>query len=126
LPKILLRLRGRLALFQLVSWKHAIQMKTGFSVMRFTIEKMEDGTSMQKVLQLGDFPSVETAFSTARSEALRELGEACRAESFFMPSVRKIQLKDTEWGYELKREHQIVARYWVHDCQPAEINGISG
>ncbi|HET7536991.1 MAG TPA: hypothetical protein VFJ90_11085 [Candidatus Didemnitutus sp.] len=101
-------------------------MKTGFSVMRFTIERMEDGTCMQKVLQLGDFPNIETAFNTARTEALRELNEACRAESIHVPAVRKIQLRDTEWGYELKREHQIVARYWVHDGQPAELNGING
>lgn len=101
-------------------------MKTGYSVMRFTIEKMADGTCMQKVQQLGDFPNIETAFSTARNEAIRELNEACRAEPVVMPSIRRIQLKDTEWGYELKREHQIVARYWVHDGQPAEINGING
>lgn len=101
-------------------------MKSGYSVMRFTIEKMADGTCMQKVLQLGDFPNIETAFNTARNEAIRELNEACRSEVTVGPSVRKVQLKDTEWGYELKREHQIVARYWVHDGQPAEINGITG
>ncbi len=122
---MLLRQGWALAFFQLAKREQTIQMKTGFSVMRFTIEKMEDGTCMQKVLQLGEFPSIETAFNTARNEALRELNEACRAETAQMPSVRKIQMRDTEWGYELKREHQIVARYWVHDGQPAEIGGLS-
>jgi hypothetical protein len=121
-----LRHRSALASFKREDWQQAIHMKTGFSVMRFTIEKMEDGTCMQKVLQLGDFPSIETAFNTARKEAIRELNEAFRAEPLLMPSVRRIKLNDTEWGYELKRDHQIVARYWVHDGQPAENNGISG
>ena len=38
--------------------------------------------------------------------------------------MKKIQIRDTEWGYELKREHFVVTRYWVHDARPADIPGL--
>ncbi|MDQ5980781.1 MAG: hypothetical protein QG602_3759, partial [Verrucomicrobiota bacterium] len=29
-----------------------------------------------------------------------------------------------EWGYELKKDHQVVSRFWVHDSTPAAIPGV--
>ena len=54
----------------------------------------------------------------ARMEALREWFEVCEQDAITTPVVEKIQIRDTEWGYELKREHLVVTRYWVHDASP--------
>ena len=37
--------------------------------------------------------------------------------------IVEIKIKDTEWGYELKRDHQVLSRFWVHDNAPAVISG---
>jgi hypothetical protein len=99
-------------------------MKTGFSVLRFGLQRAQDGTCSQNVQQCGEFQSVETAFSTARHEAIREWQEACKTQAEKAPTIRKIEIKDTEWGYDLKHDHLVVARFWVHDGQPAEIPGL--
>lgn len=99
-------------------------MKDGYSVMRFSLQRRADGTLTQDVQRCGDFQSVETAMNTARMEALREWYEVCEQEATTTPVVKKIQIRDTEWGYELKREHLVVTRYWVHDASPADIPGL--
>jgi hypothetical protein len=99
-------------------------MKTGFSVLRFGLQRLEDGSCTQNVQQCGEFESVERAFSTARQEAIREWQEACETQAVKTPKIRKIEIKDTEWGYDLKHDHLVVTRFWVHDGRPAEIAGM--
>jgi len=99
-------------------------MKTGFSVLRFGLQRTEDGACTQNVQRCGEFESVERAFLLARQEAIREWQEACRTQAQTMPKIRKIEIKDTEFGYDLKHDHLVVARFWVHDGQPAEIAGL--
>ena len=98
-------------------------MKTEFSVLRFGLQRAADGTCTQNVQQCGAFHSVESAFSTARQEAVREWQEACKMQAVTTPKIRKIEIKDTEFGYDLKHDHLVVARFWVHDCSPAELPG---
>jgi len=95
-------------------------------VLRFGLQRAADGTCTQQVSQCGSFKSVETAFSTARLEALREWQEACNNNALDSASakVRKIEIRDTEWGYDLKEDHLTVARFWVHDGKPADIPGL--
>ena len=87
------------------------------------MQEAEDGKLTQQVSRCGEFTSVESAFETARAEALREWHEALNAPDE-QGQVREIRLKDTEWGYELKRDHLVVTRFWVHDGHPAEIAGM--
>lgn len=98
-------------------------MNSGFSVFRFGLEKDPEGKLTQRVRNCGKFPTVETAFATARAAALKEW-----EETLTMPDgdvrVKEVRLSDTEWGYDLKRDHLVVARFWVHDCQPEEIPGL--
>jgi hypothetical protein len=37
--------------------------------------------------------------------------------------VVEIKIKDPEWGYELKKDHQVVSRFWVHDSTSAPLTG---
>ena len=97
--------------------------KPGFSVLRFALQEAEDGKLTQQVSRCGEFTNVESAFETARAEALREW-QASLNSTDPQGHIREIRLKDTEWGYELKRDHLVVTRFWVHDGQPAEISGI--
>jgi|SRR5688572_20952377 hypothetical protein len=100
-------------------------MKPGFSVLRFSLKQAADGRLTQEVRRCGDFEDVEQAFDTARMEVLREWQEAVsQPELSKRPGrVIEIKIKDTEWGYELKRDHQVVSRFWVHDSTPAAITG---
>lgn len=101
-------------------------MKPGFSVLRFSLTQTTDGRLTQEVRRCGEFTDVESAFDTARMEALREWQEAVNQPELGDHSGRvvEIKIKDTEFGYELKRDHQVVSRFWVHDSTPAAIPGV--
>ncbi len=101
-------------------------MKSGYSVLRFVLRQNSDGKLMQEVRRCGEFADVEQAFDTARMEVLREWQEAVnQPELASQPGrVVEIKIKDTEWGYELKKDHQVVSRFWVHDNAPAAITGL--
>jgi hypothetical protein len=104
---------------------HATSMKPGFSVLRFSLTQTSDGRLTQEVRRCGDFTDVESAFDTARMEALREWQEAVnQPEVSNRPGrIAEIKIKDTEFGYELKCNHKVVSRFWVHDSTPAAIPG---
>jgi hypothetical protein len=99
--------------------------KSGFSVLRFVLKQTSDGRLTQEVRRCGEFADVEAAFDTARMEALREWQEAVNQPELSTAPGRvvEIKIKDTEWGYELKKDHQVVSRFWVHDTAPAVIPG---
>lgn len=98
-------------------------MKPGYSVLRFSLQAIDGGKYTQHVSRCGEFVSIETAFDKAKAEAIREW-QAALDQGQETGKVREIRLNDTEWGYELKRDHLTVARYWVHDGQPSEIPGL--
>lgn len=86
-----------------------------FSVLRFTLKSDAAGQPTQKVEDHGVFASVESAFMAARLQALqawRALSDQRRATPG-PPS--KIELVDTEWGYDLRVDFLVVMRFWVHD-----------
>ncbi len=93
---------------------------TAFAVMQFTLQVGADGRPTQKTTQRGDFTSVEQAFSVARSLAELERGHLERTASM-AGMVRKIELLDTEWGYDLRQDWLVVTRFWVHDRAPASL-----
>ena len=100
-------------------------MKSGFSVLRFNLKRAPDGRLTQEVKRCGEFGDVEEAFDMARMEALREWQEAVNEPELSARPGRivEIKIKDTEWGYELKRDHHVLSRFWVHDNTPAIISG---
>ena len=100
-------------------------MKSAYSVLRFVLKQAPDGRLTQEVKRCGEFDDIEQAFDTARMEVLREWQEAVNDPGMSDRPGRlgEIKIKDTEWGYELKRDHQVVSRFWVHDHAPAAISG---
>jgi hypothetical protein len=86
-----------------------------FSVLRFSLLTDAAGRATQKVQDCGIFDSVESAFMAARLQGLqawRTISDERRATPG-PPS--KIELIDTEWGYDLRVNFLVVARFWVHD-----------
>ena len=99
-------------------------MLNKYSVLRFVLKQKPDGCYTQSVQRCGDFQSVELAFATARMEAVREWQESRDTVAGDGPQVRQVEIRDTEWGYELHRDHRVMVRYWVHDGQPAYLPGL--
>jgi hypothetical protein len=99
-------------------------MKDGYAVLRFGLLRGADGSCSQNIQQCGIFDSVESAFDTARLEVLREWQETHNNQDFSAPKKLKLEIRDTEWGYDLKQDHLTVARFWVHDGSPANIPGL--
>jgi hypothetical protein len=101
-------------------------MKPAYSVLRFVLKQAADGRLTQEVRRCGEFDDVEQAFDTARMEVLREWQEAVNSHDANEQRGRvvEVKIKDTEWGYELKRDHQVISRFWVHDHAPAAISGV--
>jgi hypothetical protein len=42
--------------------------------------------------------------------------ERLRAAGFAGTETRKVELIDTEWGYDIRRGWLTVTRLWVHDA----------
>ena len=86
-----------------------------FSVLRFDLKTDAAGLPTQDVKDCGMFASIESAFMAARLQALqawRALSDQRRATP---GPPTKISLIDTEWGYDLRVDFLVVARFWVHD-----------
>lgn len=86
-----------------------------FSVLRFDLKTDAAGKHSQDVKDCGMFTSIESAFMAARLQALqswRALSDQRRATP---GPPTKISLIDTEWGYDLRVDFLVVARFWVHD-----------
>lgn len=98
-------------------------MKSGYIVLRFVLKRAPDGRLTQEVSRCGEYRYVEQAFDSARMEVLRDWQEVVNQPGLGDRPGRIIEIKDTEWGYELKRDQQVLSRYWVHDNTPAVISG---
>jgi hypothetical protein len=94
-------------------------MKSGYSVLRFAHRRAPDGRVTQEVTRCGEGDDIEWAFDTARLEVLREWQETVNQTP--LAARIRIKIKDTEWGYDLQRGHEVLSRYWVHDNAPAVI-----
>lgn len=98
-------------------------MKSGFIVLRFMLQHAPDGRLTQTVSRCGEFSDVGQAFDLARLEVLREWHETVNRRGPRGQPDHHVQIIDTEWGYELRRNRQVLSRYWVHDNTPAVISG---
>lgn len=94
---------------------------TPFTVLRFTLAQNASGAPTQRRETIGGFLDPELAFAAARVrawQALRQLAVQMAAASAAGRPVLEIQ--DTEWGYDLRRDGQVVDRFWVHDARARE------
>jgi len=72
---------------------------------------------MQKSQTCGVYRSIEDAFTSARLLAVREwrrLRALASTGPEEAPPSTNWQVIDTEFGYDLKRDHLVVSRFWIH------------
>ena len=86
-----------------------------FTLIQFTLGLGADGRPLQHATACGSLASIEAAFASARRLAGQEV-ERLRAAGFAGTETRKVELIDTEWGYDIRRGWLTVTRLWVHDA----------
>lgn len=98
-----------------------------FTLFRFCLRPAATGGKRQSVRNLGEFAGVELAFDEARLRALAELrsGEWNDPAASAEDGESVTELFATEWGYDLKRGHHTLARFWVH-ARPMSFSPGSG
>ena len=87
-----------------------------YAVLHFTLVPSAEGKPMQKSQTCGVYRSIEDAFASARLLAVREW-RRLRALASTGPgdtTSTHWQVIDTEFGYDLKRDHLVVSRFWIH------------
>ena len=88
-----------------------------YSLLHFSLSPAEAGGFVQKTETCGVYQSIEEAFVAARLQAVRErqrLRAMAVAAAENMTPFINWQIVDTEFGYDLKRDHLVVSRFWVH------------
>lgn len=86
------------------------------SVFEFALVSVPQGTPRQSVKNVAEFESIEEAFATALSLARREAAILAHAIASG-PSAESeptVTILSTEWGYDVRHEHQTITRFWVH------------
>jgi hypothetical protein len=94
-----------------------------FSVLQFSIETTPDGRLTQRVSKVGRFRGIEAAFSAARRhawQAWRALADGKVAGRDPVAPGMEPEMRDTEWGYDLRVDAKTVARFWVHDARAGD------
>ena len=88
-----------------------------YSVFEFALTSLPNGAPRQSVLNVGEFDSIEDAFAAA---LVRARAEAVQLASVFaaLPGVESgeplVGIFATEWGYDIRHEHQTITRLWIH------------
>lgn len=95
---------------------------TPFTVLRFTLTHTEGGVLTQRRETVGGFVDPELAFTAARLRAGQALRQLAIEAGACPPEERPVlEINDTEWGYDLRRNGQIVDRFWVHDSHSKQV-----
>ncbi len=87
------------------------------SVFEFALVPVPAGSPRQSVKNLAEFESIEDAFATALAHARREAAHLAHQYASLASAESGepvLTLLSTEWGYDLRHEHQTVMRYWIH------------
>lgn len=88
-----------------------------YSVFEFALASLPNGTPRQSVQNVGEFDSIEEAFTAALARAR---AEAIQLASVFagLPGVESgeplVGIFATEWGYDIRHERQTITRLWIH------------
>ena len=90
-----------------------------YAVLHFTLVPSEEGKPRQRTHACGVYRSIEEAFTSARLLAVREWQRlralaATTAAGAEDKMTSHWQVIDTEFGYDLKRDHLVVSRFWIH------------
>jgi hypothetical protein len=89
-----------------------------YAVLHFTLLPSEEGKPMQKTQACGMYRTIEEAFTSARLLALREWQRLRAMAATTAGPGEKVpgswHVIDTEFGYDLKRDHLVVSRFWIH------------
>jgi hypothetical protein len=95
-----------------------------FTLMRFTYVQNADGSPNQQRSFLGCFNEPVAAFERAKAEAWQALCVLSRStEPIPADEGWELSVSDTEWGYDLCRNGQVVDRFWVHDRDSLRLAG---
>jgi hypothetical protein len=92
--------------------------------LHFSLVPSDEGKPMQKTQACGVYRSIEDAFTSARLLAVREWQRqrALAATGAGEPATSSHwQVIDTEFGYDLKRDHLVVSRFWIHAKATTEL-----
>ena len=87
------------------------------SVFEFALIPVPNGSPRQSVKNVGEFESIEDAFASALARARREAASLAHQYASLASAESGepvLTLLSTEWGYDLRHEHQTVMRYWIH------------
>lgn len=86
-----------------------------YTLFRFCLRPAATNGRRQSVRNLGEFSSVERAFEEARGRAIAELnGDDWAPTEETDGADEELEVHSTEWGYDLKRGHETLSRFWVH------------
>lgn len=92
-----------------------------FSLLQFSLETAPDGRRTQRVRNVGRFTNIEAAFVAARLHAWQAYRELTgHPPGFQGASDQRAELRDTEWGYDLRLDSLTITRFWVHDGKAAD------
>lgn len=91
-----------------------------FTLLRFTLVRSPAGVLTQERETLGTFADAITAFNTAKHRAWLAFCQLAQSAKTPNDPGWDLAVCDTEWGYDLRRNGQIVDRFWVHDRHERE------
>lgn len=87
-----------------------------YSVFEFALVSVPQGAPRQSVKNVAEFESIEEAFATALALARREAAILTHVFANLASSDGEppVTILSTEWGYDVRHEHQTLTRFWVH------------
>lgn len=91
--------------------------RENFTVFEFALVQLLPGPPRQSVKLLGEFPSIEDAFDVSLAHARREAALVARAFAGLSPAgagEQSVAILATEWGYDVRHDHQTITRFWIH------------
>lgn len=98
---------------------HAKFTSGSFAVLQLSLMPTRDGQPSPHSRPCGVFATIEEAFVSARLFAGREWARLQHVEQA-NPASLPLEIVDTEWGYDLRQGHAILARVWVHEREAVE------
>ena len=86
------------------------------SVFEFALVSVPQSAPRQSVKNVAEFESIEEAFATALALARREAAVLTHvfANTASGDGEPAVTILSTEWGYDVRHEHQTLTRFWVH------------
>jgi hypothetical protein len=87
-----------------------------YSVFEFALVSRPQGSPRQSVKNVAEFESIEEAFATALALARREATILTHVFASLSSAEGEppVTILSTEWGYDVRHDHQTLTRFWVH------------